>query len=144
MSSSCDVSALRRRRRCLFQGSAPSRTLIENYNNTSSIRFGVDHRLVGGTALRAGFTAASAAAPNETVTPLLPEQDRELGMLGVGYPLTSSFTLDATYAHIFTPGRRGRLDERSATSTPQQAIALNSGSYSLNAHIFSLSIKATY
>lgn len=127
-----------------FQGPAPSRVLIENYNNTSSIRIGVDHRLVNGTALRAGFAAATAAAPDETVTPLLPEQDRELGMLGVGYPINRTFAIDATYAHIFTPGRRGRLDERPAGSTSQQAVALNNGAYSLSAHILSLSLKANF
>jgi long-chain fatty acid transport protein len=127
-----------------FQGPATSRTLIENYNNTSSFRLGVDHHLVGGAALRAGFTAATSAAPPETVTPLLPEQDRELGMLGVGYPLTRNFAIDATYAHIFTAGRRGRIDERPAGSSVQTALGLNSGTYSLNANIFSFSLKATY
>jgi long-chain fatty acid transport protein len=123
---------------------ATDKVLIENYNNTSSIRLGADRRLSNGIALRAGFAAATAAAPPETVTPLLPEQDRSLAMFGVGLPFASRFALDATYARIFTPGRRGRLDERSSTSTPQQAIALNEGSYALSANIFAISLKATY
>jgi long-chain fatty acid transport protein len=127
-----------------FQGRAPSRTLIENYNNTSSLRLGWEHRLLSGTALRAGFAAATAAAPDETVTPLLPEQDRALAMLGAGLPLGTSYVVDVTYAHIFTGGRRGRIDERSPTSTPAQATALNSGAYTLRANILSLSLKATF
>jgi hypothetical protein len=65
-------------------------------------------------------------------------------MLGAGLPFAGRFALDATYAHIFTPGRRGRIDERATGSTPQQAIALNNGSYSLSANILSLTLKASF
>ena len=67
-------------------------------------------------AVGAGFTAATAAAPPETVTPLLPDQDRALAMFGAGVPVGRRFVVDASYARVFTPGRRGRLDERSETT----------------------------
>jgi long-chain fatty acid transport protein len=127
-----------------FQGGAPDRVIQEDYNNTSGIRLGVERGLEGGIKLRAGFTATAAAAPEETVTPLLPEQDRSLAMLGAGLPFAGRFVLDAAYAHIFTPGRRGRLDERATGSTVQQAVALNNGSYSLSANILSLTLKASF
>jgi long-chain fatty acid transport protein len=127
-----------------FQGPAPSRVLQEDYNNTSGLRLGVERRLLSGTALRAGYAVTASAAPDETVTPLLPEQDRALGMLGIGYPVSTSFAVDLSYAHIFTPGRRGRLDERAPGSTAAQAIALNNGAYTLSANIFSLSLKASF
>jgi long-chain fatty acid transport protein len=127
-----------------FQGGAPDRVIQEDYNNTSGIRLGAERGLDSGVKLRAGFTATAAAAPDETVTPLLPEQDRALGMLGAGLPFAGRFMLDATYAHIFTPGRRGRIDERATGSTAQQAIALNNGSYSLSANILSLTLKASF
>ncbi len=127
-----------------FQGAAPDRVLQEDYNNTSSIRFGAERRYSGGKSLRLGFAAAASAAPPETVTPLLPEQDRELAMIGGALPLFSGFVLDATYAHIFTPGSRGRIDERPVGSTSTQALALNSGAYTLNANIFSFSLKYSF
>jgi long-chain fatty acid transport protein len=127
-----------------FKGNAPSRVLVEEYNNTSGIRFGAEHKLLSGAALRAGFAANTSAAPEQTVTPLLPEQDRSYGMLGGGLPLTSALTLDASYAHVFTGGRRGRIDERATGSTDAQAIALNSGFFSLSANIFSVSLKANF
>jgi long-chain fatty acid transport protein len=127
-----------------FAGPAPSRVLQEDYNNTSGIRLGAERRLLNGTALRAGFSATTAAAPPETVTPLLPEQDRSLGMLGVGLPLGKSYGVDLSYAHIFTPGRRGRLDERPTGSTVATALALNNGAYTLSANVFSLSLKASF
>ena len=127
-----------------FQGGATDRVIQEDYNNTSGIRLGAEHRLLSGIALRGGLTATAAAAPDETVTPLLPEQDRVLGMIGAGLPFAGRFVLDATYARIFTPGRRGRIDERAPGSTTSQAIALNSGSYALSANILSLTVKASF
>jgi long-chain fatty acid transport protein len=124
-----------------FQGGATDRVLIEEYNNTSSFRLGVDHRFTNGAAVRGGFAAAAAAAPDVTVTPLLPEQDRTYGTIGGGYPISSRLTIDGAYMKIFTPGRRGRIDERSSTS--QTAEQLNNGSYTLRANIFSLSLKAS-
>ncbi|MDB4884095.1 MAG: long-chain fatty acid transport protein [Gemmatimonadetes bacterium] len=126
-----------------FQGPAKSssRQLLEYYNNTSSIRLGLEHRYTGGAALRAGFAAAAAAAPDVTVTPLLPEQDRSYLTFGGAYPLTKSLSLEGAFAHIFTPGRRGRIDER--TSITQTAEQLNSGAYTLRANILSFSLKAS-
>lgn len=123
---------------------APSKVIIEEYNNTSGIRLGAERRLLNGTALRAGFEANTSAAPAQTVTPLLPEQDRALGMLGVGLPFLKRYAVDLSYAHVFTPGRRGRLDERAAGTDAATAIALNNGSYTLSANIFSASLKASF
>jgi long-chain fatty acid transport protein len=127
-----------------FQGGAPDRVLQEDYNNTSSIRLGAERRYTGGKALRLGFAATASAAPPETVTPLLPEQDRELAMIGGALPLFSGFVLDGTYSHIFTPGSRGRIDERTVGMTSAQALALNSGAYTLSANIFSFSLKYSF
>jgi long-chain fatty acid transport protein len=123
-----------------FEGGATDRVLIEEYNNTSSIRFGVEHELRNGIALRGGLAGAAAAAPDVTVTPLLPEQDRGYGALGGSVPITKKLSLDAAYMHIFTGGRRGRLDERAPGQTAEQ---LNVGVYKLSANIFSLSLKAS-
>ena len=127
-----------------FKGPAPSKVLVEEYNNTSSIRFGAEHRLLNGVALRAGLAGATSAAPDQTVTPLLPEMDRGYGTLGAGIPVMGRLTLDAAYGHVFTSGRRGRIDERPITANAAQAVALNSGFFSLNANIVSLSLKASF
>jgi long-chain fatty acid transport protein len=92
--------------------------------------------------LRGGFVGVQSAAPEETVTPLLPEQDRNYYTFGVGIPFMMTWALDASYAYIHTPGARGRIVER--TSTTQTAAQLNSGVYGLTAHIFSLTLKASF
>ena len=127
-----------------FAGSAPSRVIQEDYQNTSSVRVGAEHTLTNGIALRGGLASATTAAPDETVTPLLPEMDRGYAMFGAGIPVMGRFTVDGAFAHVFTAGRRGRIDERPAGSTVAQALALNSGWYSLSANVFSVSLKANF
>jgi len=124
-----------------FQGGATDRLLFENYNNTSALRLGVEHRYTGGAAIRAGVAATASAAPDVTVTPLLPEQDRAYGSIGGRYPINKTFSVDGAYSHIFTPGRRGRIDER--TSLSQTADQLNTGAFSLHANILSISLRAS-
>jgi long-chain fatty acid transport protein len=124
-----------------FQGRAPDRVLLEDYESTSSIRVGVEQRYPSGAAFRLGFAATKAAAPDVTVTPLLPEQDRAYGSIGGLWPLSDRLSVDAAYSHIFTPGRRGRIDERTART--QTADQLNSGAYTLRANILSLSLRAS-
>jgi long-chain fatty acid transport protein len=130
-----------------FANPALDKTLIEDYNNTSAIRLGAEYTEHGsgwtnGVKLRAGFVGVASAAPPETVTPLLPEQDRSYGTFGIGLPLMSRWAIDATYAHIWTPGARGRIVER--TSESQTAAQLNTGVYNLSANIFSLTLKASF
>ena len=91
---------------------------------------------------RGGLTASTSAAPDETVTALLPEQDRYTINLGAGIPVSSKWTLDLGYAYVGTWGARGRVDER--TDRAQTAADLNTGFYRLSANILSLSLKATY
>ncbi|HWJ23059.1 MAG TPA: outer membrane protein transport protein [Gemmatimonadaceae bacterium] len=121
---------------------APDRTIIEDYNNSWSVRTGIEHRFAMGIAGRAGFSYAQTPAPDETVTPLLPDMNRYNYGFGVGLPLAGRYTLDASYLRVDTQGRRGRIVER--TSTTQTAAQLNSGVYSLDANIFSLSLKAQF
>ena len=131
-----------------FQGAASgsNRTLIEDYNNSSGIRLGAEYTIpTDGWKLRAGFAAAQSAAPEVTVTPLLPEQDRQYGTFGVGVPFMKTWAVDASYAHVFTGGRRGRLAERSNVANPNGTAAqLNTGVFDLSANIFSLTLKANF
>ena len=126
--------------------SANSRTLIEGYNNSSAIRLGAQYTTgYSGLQLRAGFAGVASAAPAETVTPLLPEQDRTYWTLGFGWPISSMWAVDGAYAHISTGGARGRIVERTTTSnTNATASQLNSGVFDLSANIFSLTLKASF
>ena len=128
-----------------FQGpaAAKSRSLIEDYHNSASYRFGLEQKFSRYWDMtgRAGFSLTQTPAPAETVTPLLPDMDRRNFALGVGLPLGGRYSVDVGYLHVDTKGRRGRIVER--TSLDQTAEDLNSGFYRLNANILSLSLKAS-
>jgi long-chain fatty acid transport protein len=119
--------------------------LVQDYNHSSAIRLSAEYALqqVQGAKLRAGFSGAATAAPDETVTPLLPEQDRNYITFGVGLPIGRAWGIDASYARVNTPGRRGRIIERNPDRS-QNAAALNTGVYNLGANIFSVSIKGSF
>jgi long-chain fatty acid transport protein len=119
-----------------------NRTLIEDYNDSWSLRAGVEHAFAIGLKGRAGFAFIHTPAPDVTVTPLLPDMNRRNYTLGVGVPLTPHYTLDAGYLHVDTSGRRGRIIERALES--QTAQELNSGFYELGANIWSLSVRANF
>lgn len=131
-----------------FMGNAAasSRTLIENYNDSWSYRFGAEHtvasgRLNGWTG-RAGYSYATSPAPDVTVTPLLPDMNRRNFSLGVGIPFGRAYALDASYLRVNTGGRRGRIAER--TSPTQTAEQLNAGVYNLSADVFSASFRVNF
>jgi long-chain fatty acid transport protein len=94
-----------------------------------------------GAKVRAGFSGVATAAPDATVTPLLPEQDRNYLTIGGGLPVTRAWTVDLSYARVGTPGRRGRIVERAPGQTAAQ---LNSGVFQLGANVWSLSLKGSF
>jgi long-chain fatty acid transport protein len=123
-----------------------SRTLLEDYKASNSVRFGVEHAFAAGFRGRVGFDWVSSPAPDETVTPLLPDMDRRNYTIGIGLPLGASYTLDAGFIHVDTGGRRGRVIARTVGSPAEGETAdeLNSGFYTLNANVFSLSLKVNF
>ena len=123
-----------------------SSVLLENYKASNSVRFGLEHAFAAGFRGRVGFDWIGAAAPDETVTPLLPDMNRRNYTLGIGLPLGASYTLDAAFLHVDTSGRRGRIISRTVGSpaASQTADQLNSGFYTLNANVFSLSLKVNF
>ena len=128
----------------LFGGpaSVANRRLIEDYNNTSAFRVSGERSFSNGAQLRLGASGVASAAPDETVTPLLPEQDRAYLSIGGAYPVTSNMTVEGAYLKVLAPGKRGRIDER--TLRTQTAASLNTGKYELDANVFSVSLKITY
>jgi long-chain fatty acid transport protein len=127
-----------------FEGGAPDATLIQDYNHSSAIRLSAEYALqqLSGARLRAGFSGVATAAPDETVTPLLPEQDRNYMTIGIGLPSWRAWTLDAAYARVNTGGRRGRIVERADRN--QNAASLNTGVFTLGANVFSVSLKGSF
>lgn len=128
---------------------APPRELIEEYKDVWAVRLGAEKLIQSANALngwtvRGGLSFAQSPAPDQTVTPLLPDMNRTNASIGLGIPLKfrPGMSLDASYLYVGTGGRRGRIDERDSPS--QTAAELNSGVYKLGAHVLSLSLTAKF
>lgn len=100
----------------------------ENYGDTHGLRAGAEYALSEATTLRAGVDFHTAAAPDETVTPNLPEGVRREFSIGLGQRLTDNLRVDAFYLYLSQPERAGRTNP-----------TVNNGVYSFKANLFGVS-----
>src|SRR6266704_3229330 len=114
-----------------------SRTLYERYRNTSGFRLGAEWAKDAKWTFRGGYLYHDGAAPAETVTPLLPEGERNEFTAGTTIKLTSALTADLAYQYIRQNDRRGRT--REPLSGPA-TTGMNNGLYTFHAHLFGVSL----
>jgi long-chain fatty acid transport protein len=118
-----------------FGGSAPGTSLILDYRNTSTYRAGAEYQARGAFTVRTGFVFNTAAEGAFSVSPLLPEAERNYYAVGLGWNFRPRMRLDAGYQLVRQSDRRGRVRARSADMTEPQLEALNVGVYSASAHV---------
>lgn len=116
---------------------APPTGLIGDYRNTHGLRVGVEHPLARRLVVRAGLDAHNAAAPDQSVTPILPEASRVEYAAGVTLPLTRAIHVDAAYLFSDQSNRRGRTTD-GGLAVPTAAV--NNGEYRYFANLFSASV----
>ncbi|MEJ2217540.1 MAG: outer membrane protein transport protein [Gemmatimonadota bacterium] len=116
---------------------APQLTMVLDYKNTYTYRLGADYEVTDGFAIRAGWSYNTAATPDRTVTPLLPESMRDIATAGFGYT-TGNLTIDVFYNYIRQGDRRGRV--RDAWVVPVPISALNIGVYHMYAHLVGVTL----
>ena len=119
----------------------PDEILVENYDDTITTRAGAELR-VDPVILRGGWIWNEAAAPDQTVTPLLPEGERNQLTAGVSYPVAEGWTVDFAYQFLLQSDRRGRVEEPPPGEAP--TAALNSGEYSFHSHLVGLTIQRIF
>lgn len=86
------------------------RDIVENYDDTVALRLGAEHRLTD-WAYRFGYYFDPAAAPVESVSPLLPDAGRHGVTLGLGLS-RGAWTLDAYNLFLFVQQRSTEQRER--------------------------------
>jgi long-chain fatty acid transport protein len=119
---------------------APTTTMVESYDNTHGLRLGVEYTLKGRTILRGGFDAHNAGAPDQTVTPLLPEAPRREVAVGVGIPIPRA-RIDVAYQYVDQEDRRGRTTD-GGLAVPTAAV--NNGVYQYHANLFGASVVVKF
>ncbi len=114
---------------------APDLTLREDYGNTHAFRFGAQWVRSEKLTLRGGYLYHTAAAPPQTVTPLLPEGARNEWTLGLGWRLTPKLQADLGYQYIRQNDRRGRVHDESVGNT---------GLYTFQAQLFGFGLAYSF
>ncbi|GBD01907.1 47 kDa outer membrane protein [bacterium HR18] len=112
---------------------------IQDYRNTSTVRVGLALQTSDVMEVRMGYSYSQHAAPSKTVTPLLPESNRNHLTLGMGWKLGSGVMLDIAYQYVRQDDRRGRVVDPAPGMEP--STALNSGLYRLSGHVASISVS---
>jgi len=111
-----------------------SEVVVKNFRNTSGVRVGLDYRATDRLAIRAGFVAHQAAAPDGSVTPDLPEGARQEYAAGLGARLNDRFSVDAAYQFIHQETRNGRT----LLSGP------DTGTYAFHGNLFGVSLVVRF
>jgi long-chain fatty acid transport protein len=120
---------------------AGTRTIVESYRASNGFRLGGEYAWSPSTTVRGGFLTHQAAAPDQTVTPNLPEGRRSEFTLGFGTRLTHTLRLDLAYQYIDQADRRGRTTDGGLV-VPTTAV--NNGLYTFTAHLFGATLALAF
>ncbi len=105
-------------------------TTEKNYQDSYSLRFGLNYRVDESLSLRAGYSWDEYAVPKEYLEPTLPEGNRHNYSIGFGYEI-AGFSIDGFY-HVLLQ------DDRSST------LEGFSGEYSGLATLYGFSLGYTF
>jgi len=117
------------------------KTLVESYRNSTSWRLGGQYSVGSKSAVRLGFIAHNAAAPDQTVTPLLPEGPRTEFTAGFGSRLSDRLGIDVAYQYIDQADRQGRSGD-GGMAAPTAAV--NDGLYTFNANLLGFTLTYSF
>jgi long-chain fatty acid transport protein len=121
-----------------FANAQLNRVLHEAYQNTNGFRVAAEWAKDAKWTFRGGYLYHDGAAPAETVTPLLPEGDRNEFTGGFTVKLARGLTGDFAYQYIKQNDRRGRTREPLFNQAP--TTGMNDGVYNFHAHLFGVSL----
>lgn len=116
-----------------INGEYLTNTITESYNDVSGVRIGTEINVGSKSVVRAGLNVHGAAAPDQTVTPNLPEGPRREFSVGFGSELTSHLRFDAAYMYLYQSDRAGRTGP-----------SVNNGVYSFKANLLSASVSVVF
>lgn len=125
-----------------FAESTLDDVLEQNYEDAWAFRVGGRYQLAPDWALGLGYIHNTAASPPESVTPLVPEGDRNHFTAGLGWQATPGVAVHAAYHRLFQNDRRGRTLAPTGGASP--TTDLNNGLYEVDAHLFGLTLTLDF
>lgn len=110
-----------------------------NYEDSYSIRLGMEYRYTDQLAFRLGYLHDNHAVPDESLEPSLPEGDRDLYSAGIGYKM-GNITFDGFYMLLT---QKDRKITTSALEVNGQPFPFN-GTYKAIGHLFGLTLGYSF
>ena len=91
----------------VFENENPGVDIIDpKFENSATYRIGGEYLVSRSVALRAGYVRDENPSPERSVTPLLPDADRNDFSLGLGFT-TGAWQIDAYWLGVFFEDRDG-------------------------------------
>ena len=117
----------------------PDERIEQGYRDTSAVRLGADIQATRTLRVSAGYFQHQAAAPDENVTPLLPEASRRHVTAGIGWKPRQRLAIDLAYQFVRHADRRGRVTGPLPGVAP--TTALNSGVYRSRGDLIGITVS---
>jgi long-chain fatty acid transport protein len=114
------------------------RSRNEGYEDTHAVRLAAEYDVLDQLTARVGYLHNTAAAPDDVVTPLLPENNRNQFTIGAGWRPIEVLEVNASYQLLQQNDRRGRV--RGPVGSESVSTDLNQGLYSFGANLFATTI----
>lgn len=116
-------------------------TLVLDYQDTDTWRLGAEFAATDALALRAGFISNTPAEKEFSVSPLLPEAERNYYSVGLGYRFGRGLGVDVGYQLVDQADRAGRVRGRSPGMTDAELEARNVGVYGSTASVVNVTFS---
>jgi long-chain fatty acid transport protein len=116
-------------------------TLVLDYQDTDTWRLGAEFGATDALSLRAGFIYNTAAEREFSVSPLLPEAERNYYSAGLGYRIGRGLGIDVGYQLVDQADRRGRVRGRAPNATEAELEARNIGVYGNDVHLVNVTLS---
>ncbi len=103
-------------------------TTEKDWKNVFALRFGMEYKVMPQLALRAGYTYDFNPVPDETLDPSLPDSDRHIIGLGIGYKINQMINIDFAYSYVLFTERKSVNPELLGTyNTHVNILSLTTG-----------------
>ncbi|HST57605.1 MAG TPA: outer membrane protein transport protein, partial [Longimicrobium sp.] len=116
-------------------------TLVLDYQDTDTYRLGAEFGATDALTLRGGFIYNTAAEKEFSVSPLLPEAERNYYSVGLGYRFGRALGVDVGYQLVDQADRRGRVRGRTPGMTDAELEARNVGVYGSTASVLNVTFS---
>ena len=126
----------------------PNGTVLQNlrrkWNDSLSLRAGASHWLDGGGELFAGLGLETAAVPDSTLDPGLPDADNVALAAGLRWPLSHGAFLAGSYTHIQYANRDNSGASRLADAMPPTKRPDGGGKYTQWIGLFDVNLEVQF